>query len=209
MPGLPLIEGFLLGFGLLLALGPKDTFVIKSSLQGHSALMLVLVCALSDVALIVLGTMGLGVMVATNHALMVCAMVFSIAYLLYFSAQAFRSAWAGPALLPSVDLASLEANTKRQAMKTALFHSLLTPYAWLDTVLVIGAVSAAKAENAKVAFASGAMIASFLWFIFLTVGARLAAPVFQNRRAWQCLDVVVALSMFVLAAKLMSDFPWR
>lgn len=209
MLGASLLEGFLLGSGLLLALGPKDTFVIKSSLQGHSVVMLVLICALSDVALIVLGTAGLGVIVASNRWLMVGAMVFSIAYLSYFGGQALRSAWAGPVALPAVDALPRQLQTESQVAKTALFHSLLTPYAWLDTVLVIGAVSAAKAESAKMAFASGAMIASFLWFIFLTLGARLAAPVFQNRRAWQCLDVVVALSMFFLAAKLVSDCPWR
>jgi len=204
-----LLEGFLLGSGLLLALGPKDTFVIKSSLQGHSAVMLVLICALSDVALIMLGTAGLGGIVASNYWLMVGAMVFSIAYLSYFGVQALRSAWSGPVALPRVDAWPRHLQTQAQVAKTALFHSLLTPYAWLDTVLVIGAVSAAKAESARFAFASGAMIASFLWFIFLTLGARLAAPVFQSRRAWQCLDVVVALSMFFLAAKLVSDCPWR
>lgn len=209
MFGLPLMEGFLLGSGLLLALGPKDTFVIKSSLQGHNLLMLVLICALSDVALIILGTVGLGAMVAANHWLMVGAMVFSIAYLLYFSVQALRSACARTERLLAADPLLHEVKTQSQVVKTAFFHSLLTPYAWLDTVLVIGAVSATKVGDAKLAFASGAMIASFLWFAFLTLGSRLAAPVFRSRRAWQCLDIVVAVSMIVLVAKLASDCPWR
>lgn len=202
-------EGVLLGAGLLIALGPKDTFVIKSSLRGNNAVMLVLICASSDVLLITLGVAGLGAMVVSHRWVMVCAMVFSIAYLLYFSVQALRSGFglSGNEVVDNIDFQEPKPN--RQVAKTALFHSLLTPYAWLDTVLVIGAISATKLGEAKIAFAAGTMISSVVWFGFLTVGARMAAPLFRARRAWQVLDLVVALSMAALALKLLSDWPWK
>lgn len=209
MSSVSFFEGFLLGAGLLIALGPKDTFVIKTSIQGYSAIMLVAICALSDVVLITLGVAGLGVMVAANRWAMVSAMVFSIGYLLYFSFQALKSAFAS-AQSPVVNYGpSQEKKAITQVAAMALFHSLATPYAWLDTVLVIGSISATKAGDAKLAFAAGAMVASFIWFTFLTVGSRLAAPLFRNRRAWQVLDLIVAFSMMGLAAKLVSDCPWR
>ncbi|MBJ2155109.1 LysE family transporter [Variovorax sp. IB41] len=49
----------------------------------------------------------------------------------------------------------------------------------------------------------------FIWFTFLSFGARLAAPLFRDRRAWQALDLIVAFSMMALAMKLVSDYPWR
>jgi L-lysine exporter family protein LysE/ArgO len=72
------LEGLLLGAGLLIAIGPKDAFVIRSSIRGSSALMLVAICAFSDVLLIALGVAGLGVLVASSRWAMVSAMVFSI-----------------------------------------------------------------------------------------------------------------------------------
>lgn len=202
-------EGFLLGAGLLIALGPKDTFVIKNSLQGHSAAMLVAICSLSDVLLIALGVGGLGLLVASTRWAMVSAMVFSIGYLAYFSLQALRSALRSGQSVVAADTPPQARTGAAQVAGMALFHSLATPYAWLDTVLVIGSISATKAGEAKLAFAAGAMVASFAWFVFLTLGSRLAAPLFRDRRAWQVLDLVVALSMMALAAKLVSDYPWR
>jgi L-lysine exporter family protein LysE/ArgO len=202
-------EGLLLGAGLLIALGPKDTFVIKNSLQGYSATKLIAICAFSDVLLIALGVAGLGLVVAANRWAMVSAMVFSIGYLMYFSFQALQSVLESSAS-PAADCkALLEPTATSRVAGMALFHSLATPYAWLDTVLVIGSVSATKAGDAKFAFAAGAMIASFIWFTFLSFGARLAAPLFRDRRAWQALDLVVAFSMMALAMKLVSDYPWR
>ena len=204
---LQLIEGLVLGAGLLIALGPKDTFVIKNSLGGRNAITLVLICALSDVLLITLGVVGLGTVITANRWLMVLTMSISILYLLYFGGQALRWAYQGGALPGKVDSSEEEA-PRNEVIKGALFHSLLTPFAWLDTVLVIGSISATKAGSDKIYFAGGAVAASFLWFIFLTIGSRLAAPMFRNRRMWQALDIVVCISMFVLAGKLVGDYPW-
>ena len=213
MPSIQFAEGFLLGLGLLVALGPKDTFVIKNSLGGQNALMLVAICTLSDVLLICLGVAGLGAVVSAHQWLMVSAMVLSIAYLVYFGVQALRSVYAGQVQPAGVDgvigLQGTPAVPRAQVVRGALFHSLLTPYAWLDTVLVIGAISATKMGLAKFSFAGGAMLASLLWFVFLTTGSRFAAPMFRSRRAWQGLDLLVAVSMLVLAAKLLGDYPWR
>ncbi|WP_323119440.1 LysE/ArgO family amino acid transporter [Burkholderia alba] len=209
MPSLPFAEGFLLGLGLLIALGPKDTFVIKHSLNGHSALTLVAICAISDALLIALGVAGLGAAISSSRWLMVTSMVLSAGYLLFFSLQAFRSAYAEFDDVLDDPADEVPAASNAQVVKGALFHSLLTPYAWLDTVLVIGAISATKLGAAKLAFAGGAMIASFVWFTFLTIGSRLAAPLFQNRRTWQGLDIAVGISMLVLGVKLLADYPWR
>jgi L-lysine exporter family protein LysE/ArgO len=202
-------EGFTLGIGLLIALGPKDTFVIKNSLGGQHALILVLICALSDVLLIVLGVLGLGTLISTSHGVMVIAMMLSIAYLLYYGVMALRAAIVGMQSLELHGLDAEHAMPRRRVITEALFHSLLTPYAWLDTVLVIGAISSTKAGLGKWWFASGAILASFLWFMFLTRGARVAAPLFRSRRAWRMLDAIVAVSMLALAIKLLGDYPWQ
>ncbi|WP_230944615.1 hypothetical protein [Burkholderia stagnalis] len=41
--------------------------------------------------------------------------------------------------------------------------SLLNPYAWIDTVLLLGTVIASHAPQARAPFAAGAMAASLAW----------------------------------------------
>ena len=200
------IEGFLLAAGLLAALGPKDTFVIKNSLMGKNAVLIVAICSISDMLLIALGVAGLGKIMTVNRWLMVLSMIFSIAYLLYFTVQAIQSFFEKADQRQNFDPDTT--NSTRQVAKQALFHSLLTPYAWLDTVLVIGSISATKIGAAKYFFTAGAMTASWFWFLFLTTGARLAAPLFRNRRTWKVLDLIVATSMAILAIMLALDYPW-
>ncbi|GKT26684.1 LysE/ArgO family amino acid transporter [Acidovorax sp. SUPP3334] len=201
----PFVEGLGLALGLLVALGPKDTYVIKHSVRAGNAIALVLICSISDVLLIFLGVWGLGALITESPVLLAVTMAGSIAYLVFFGCQALAGAIKGTEMIAELP----HSNVARSAVvKGALFHSLLTPYAWLDTVFVIGTVSATKEGMVKVAFASGAMSASFFWFAFLTVGSRLAAPLFKNKQVWRALDAVVAVSMFLLATKLVADFPW-
>jgi L-lysine exporter family protein LysE/ArgO len=202
-----IIQGMLLGLGLLVALGPKDAFVIKNSIAKNNALLLILICTLSDVFLISVGMVGLGHLITSNPWFMTIAMLTSIAYLLYFGVKAFISFCTGSSQEKIPDHA-IEISRSR-IVKGALFHSLLTPYAWLDTVLIIGSIGATKIGMAQFGFAAGAMMASLCWFIFLTIGSQLAAPIFKNRRTWQALDMLVALSMFVLSIKLIQDYPWH
>jgi len=208
MPSLQFGEGLALGLSLLVAIGPKDTFVIRNSLRGNNALLLVLICALSDVALIAFGVLGLGALVTANRWLMVLTMSGSVLYLIYFGVAALRSAKRGPDF-GELSRSGVVGAQRSVVVKGALFHSLLTPLAWLDTVLVIGSISATKLGQAKFEFAGGAVAASFLWFIFLTASSRVAAPLFASKRMWQLLDIVAAASMFLLTSKLIADYPWN
>ncbi|MDM0034749.1 LysE family transporter [Variovorax sp. J22P271] len=208
MLNLHFTEGFVLGAGLLVALGPKDTFVIKNNLTGSNTFALVLICAFSDVLLIALGVVGLGAFITANRWIMVATMSVSIVYLSYFGIRALYAAYRGETFLDEQG-APQRPMPRNQVIKGAILHSLLTPFAWLDTVLVIGSISAIKVGMDKLFFASGAVVASFLWFIALTTGSRFAAPMFRNRRVWQALDIIVCVSVFFLAGKLVADYPWN
>ena len=54
-------------------------------------------------------------------------------------------------------------------------------------------------------FVGGAAIASGMWFTSLGFGARWLSPVFARPRAWQVLDTLVALVMFMLSAQLIRQ----
>ena len=74
----------------------------------------------------------------------------------------------------------------------------LNPHVYLDTVVLLGSVSA-QFPGRALAFAAGAMTASFTFFFGLGYGARLLAPIFARPRAWQVLDGIVAATMWSLA----------
>ena len=53
-------------------------------------------------------------------------------------------------------------------------------------------------------FASGAALASVLWFSALGYGARWLAPLFARPCAWQVLDGLIGVVMLALAALLVG-----
>ena len=92
------------------------------------------------------------------------------------------------------------AGSLRTALLTCLALTWLNPHVYLDTVVLLGSISA-QYDNA-VAFALGAMTASFVFFFSLGYGARLLAPLFARPVAWRVLDVLVGAIMWAIAAKL-------
>ena len=88
------------------------------------------------------------------------------------------------------------------AVLTCLAFTFLNPHVYLDTVLLIGA-SAPSESAARTAYTVGAMLASFIWFFSLGYGARFLAPVFQNPKAWQVLDAMIAFVMLMIAIGLL------
>ncbi|MCD0503586.1 LysE/ArgO family amino acid transporter [Bordetella petrii] len=86
------------------------------------------------------------------------------------------------------------------ALLAATGFTLLNPHFWLD-MMVVGSL-AHGFDQARLAFAAGALTASIVWLAVLGIGSRLFAPWFEDARAWRVLDGAIALVMAALAAKL-------
>ena len=52
------LTGFFLGFSLIVAIGPQNTFLIRQGILGQYVLSIALFCALSDSLLIIIGITG-------------------------------------------------------------------------------------------------------------------------------------------------------
>ena len=87
-------------------------------------------------------------------------------------------------------------------MAQAAAFTLLNPHVYLDTVLLVGSIGAQQPEPLQGWFVAGASSASLLWFSALGFGARWLAPWFARPRAWQVLDALIGLTMWVLSALL-------
>ena len=91
----------------------------------------------------------------------------------------------------------------QSAVLTCLAITWLNPHVYLDTVVLIGAVASQYGAD-RWWFGTGAVSASAMFFLLLGYGGALFQPIFANPRAWQILDVAVALLMWVLAFMLIA-----
>ncbi|AVO46883.1 LysE/ArgO family amino acid transporter [Phreatobacter cathodiphilus] len=197
------LTGFLLGLGLIVAIGAQNAFVLRQGLMRRHVLLVTTLCALSDAVLILAGVAGLGSLVARSPVLLTVATLGGAAFLLAYGALAARRA-----LRPDgLTAAPPETQDVGRVVAATLAFTFLNPHVYLDTVVLVGSLSARHTGSARAAFAGGAMTASFLWFYGLGFGARLLAPVFARPAAWRVLDGLIACVMVAIALSLLNA--WR
>jgi L-lysine exporter family protein LysE/ArgO len=199
------VEGFLLGASLIIAIGPQNAFVLRLGLQRRHVSAVATVCALSDIALIAAGVAGLGALVQRVPTLLTAIAIAGAAFLAVYGAMSFRRAFRDESLNPS----DRDGGTMGAAVATCLALTFLNPHVYLDTVVLVGGLSARHAPPGGVAFGIGAAAASVIWFYGLGYGARLLAPIFARPIAWRILDVLVALVMWGIALSLVGEALFR
>src|SRR5690606_10031608 len=195
----PFISGFLLGGSLIVAIGAQNAFILRQGLLRQHVFVLCLVCALSDAVLIAAGVGGLGMLVAHFPLLLTAVTIGGALFLFAYALLALRRA---------LDPRALEAARGGEAnlgaaLAACLAFTFLNPHVYLDTVLLIGSISATHEGVARIAFGAGAAAASFVWFFGLGYGARLLQPLFARPSAWRILDLVIAAVMAAIGISLL------
>ncbi len=191
------LAGFALGFSLIMAIGAQNAFVLRQGLRGQYVLPLVLTCAISDAILITVGVAGFGSLISTIPWALDIVRWGGAAFLAVYGAMNFYAAWAGG---DKLDEKGGTAGSLGAALTTCLLLTWANPHVYLDTVVLLGGISAQY--DPSWAFGVGAGLSSFAFFFLLGFGAKLLRPVFTSARAWQILDVLVGLTMWAIAAKL-------
>jgi L-lysine exporter family protein LysE/ArgO len=194
--------GFGLGGGLIVAIGAQNAFVLKHGLRRVHVLAVVTTCTLVDWALIALGAVGFGTLIARFPTVTTLAAWGGAFFLLWYGAVSFRSALRPDTLRAEEGSGGERSVALWPVVGATLAVSLLNPHVYLDTIVLLGSVAAQYATDLRVWFAVGAMVASFVWFFGLGLGARLLAPVFAKPSAWRVLDVLIGVVMWWIAAGL-------
>lgn len=192
------IAGFALGFGLILAIGAQNAFVLRQGLRREHVFWTCLTCAFSDAILIAAGVAGFGALALKWPWFEPIMRYGGAAFLFWYGARNLVSAWRGGAAL---DVANDGESSLGMTLATLLAFTWLNPHVYLDTVVLIGSVSA-QSDN-RLWFGIGAVTASFVFFFSLGYGARLLTPVFARPRAWQMFDLGIGLTMWLIAARLL------
>jgi len=194
------VAGLGLGLSLIVAIGAQNAFVLRQGLRREHVLVVVAICALSDLALITAGVGGGGLLFTAAPWLVEVVRWVGAAFLLLYGLFAARRALRRSRLQTS-DAAHPPAASARAVAATCLALTWLNPHVYLDTVLLLGTVANTHGD-ARWAFAAGAGLGSILWFSALGFGARLLAPLFARPIAWRVLDAIIAVVMIVLAISL-------
>ncbi len=192
------IAGFTLSFSLILAIGSQNAFVLRQGIRRAHVLPIVLTCAISDALLIAAGVGGFGRLAELAPWFAPAMRYGGAAFLFVYGLLSFRSAWRGN---DGLQAAEQGAGSLAAAIGTCLALTWLNPHVYLDTVVLLGSISA-QYPGERLQFGAGAIAASFVFFFSLGFGARMLAPLFAKPRAWQVLDVIVGLVMWAIAASL-------
>ncbi|MGO4488335.1 L-lysine exporter [Microbacterium sp. 2RAF4] len=212
---LTILAGLGLGLSLIVAIGAQNVFVLRQGIRREHVLAVVIICALSDAALIAAGVAGLGFVISAAPWLVVVARWAGALFLLTYGALAARRAWRGGEELDvdatdSTALGTPTAGGSTPTMTrtrlapvilTTLALTWLNPHVYLDTVLMLGSIAATHGDQ-RWLFAVGAMAASLLWFTALGFGARYLGRWLRTPRSWRILDAVIAVVMISIAISL-------
>ena len=193
--------GFILCATLIVAIGAQNAFVLRQGLRREHVLPIVVFCAIADLVLIAAGVSGLAALLGHAPTLTLLLTVGGVVFLTWYGIGAVRRALA-PQPRPSLATPSNASSNLSSALTRVAGFTFLNPHVYLDTVLLMGSIGARQAPDARVWFIAGAACASGVWFTGLGFGARLLAPLFARPRAWQVLDALIGVTMWVLAASL-------
>ena len=191
------LNGLLVAFGLIMAIGTQNAFVLAQSLRREHHLPVAAFCVVCDALLVAAGVFGLATILAQSPLLLSVARWGGAVFLLWYGTQALRRAFSKSSLEQS---AGQTARSLKAVMLSALAVTLLNPHVYLDTVLLIGSLGAQ--QSVPGAYVVGAASASLVWFFTLALGAAWLAPWLARPNTWRVLDLLVAVMMYAVAVQL-------
>ena len=199
MMGSVFLQGLALSLGLIVAIGAQNAFVLRQGLRREHVASVVFFCAISDALLIAAGVLGMAQALGERPMLANALALAGSVFLAVYGWKALNRALQQNGLLAAEDGQGL---SWASAMAQAAAFTLLNPHVYLDTVLLVGSIGAQQPAGLQAWFVAGASSASLLWFCALGFGARWLAPLFAKPRAWQVLDILIGLTMWVLSGML-------
>lgn len=195
-------HGAVLSASLIVTIGAQNAFVLRQGIMRSHVGKIVALCSLSDFVLIAAGVGGASTLAARYPRFVEFVLYAGLAYLAWFGIGALsRALRPGHAVMEvRGDGAGPNGQSAWAAVLTTLALTWLNPHVYLDAMLLVGTAGAREPENARVAFALGAMTASLIWFVSIGYGARFLAPLFRKASAWRLLDGATGGMVLLVAA---------
>lgn len=181
-----------------MALGPQNIFLIKQGARRNHAALSAAICFICDIILVLASVAGLHQLLLSHPTLQVWMIWLGSAFLLYYAGKTLHSAFSSKKEIPDK---TPQPHNRIQIVLFALGFSLLNPHAIIDTLVIIGSGSSQFPDH-EMAFLSGVITASLLWFSSLTITTRYFSNVLTKETVWQIVELCSGLVMAFIGIKL-------
>ncbi|MCR9422764.1 LysE/ArgO family amino acid transporter [Vibrio sp. RM-69-4] len=192
-----LLQGFGLGATMIIPIGAQNAYVLNQGIKRNHHLTTATICSLLDVIFISLGIFGGGALLSSNEILLTSVTLGGVAFLSFYGFISLRSAFTSTSTNESDG--EVIARGKRTVILGALAVTVLNPHLYLDTVVILGSIGGQFEGHDRIAFALGTMMASFVWFYSLSIGAAKLGPTLSKPNVKKGIDMAVAIMMFSIA----------
>ena len=192
--------GFLTGGSLILVIGPQNIFVIEQGLKKRNVLIVTTICAFSDVLLIFIGIfiyhyldfLSLKVEITLNIILL----LFLIRFVVYKFREVNKRHW--------IKNLAKSQNRSNIILKTLSF-TYLNPHVYSDTILILGNLTKDFILKEKIYFATGASIASIIFFYSIGYMSAFFANFITRKNTWRYLNSLIIIFMSCIIISIIAD----
>lgn len=199
----PLIQGFGLGATMIIPIGAQNAYVLNQGIRRQHHLLTASVCAACDIILITLGVFGGGALLASHPGLLMAVSCGGAAFLFCYGLLSLKNALQAKDAVTTAQAALT--SSRRGVIAGTLAVTLLNPHVYLDTVMILGSIGGQFEGGDRVTFAAGTMMASFVWFFSLSIGAAKLAPFLGRPKVRRCIDIIIWLMMWFIAFSLLKQ----
>ncbi|MCS0045672.1 MULTISPECIES: LysE/ArgO family amino acid transporter [Vibrio diabolicus subgroup] len=198
-----LLQGFGLGASMIIPIGAQNAYVLNQGIKRNHHLTTATICSILDMIFISLGIFGGGAILSQNEILLTSVTLGGIAFLSFYGLLSLKNAFKSDS--ESESKGEVVARGRRTVILGALAVTVLNPHLYLDTVVILGSIGGQFEGHDRIAFALGTMMASFVWFYTLSIGAAKLGPTLSKPRVKKGIDIAVAVMMFTIAYILASE----
>jgi len=193
--------GFFGGLSLILAIGAQNIFVIEQGLKKQHIFLVCLICSVSDLILIFLGIFLFHYFNQFfNHTVELILNILLILFLLHFIYSKLKTHYSEIHFHDELTNIS-----KINIFIKTLGFTFLNPHVYSDTVFFLGNFSKNYLLNQKIAFGTGAAVASFLFFFALGYLSNYLSKYAKSRKIWRVINIFVITFMSILVLYIIKE----
>ena len=193
--------GFFTGLSLILAIGAQNIFVIEQGLKKQYVFLVCLICSVSDLILIFLGIFLFHYFNQYfNQTVELIFNILLILFLLYFIYTKIKTHYSE--INFQNDLTSI---SKINIFIKTLGFTYFNPHVYSDTVFFLGNFSKNYLLNQKIAFGTGASIASFLFFFALGYFSNYLSKYTKSKKIWKVINIFIISFMSFLVLYIIKE----
>ena len=193
--------GFFTGLSLILAIGAQNIFVIEQGLKKQHVFLVCFICSISDLILIFVGIFLFHFFYQFFNPIVEFILnLLLVVFLIHFIYSKIKTHY------KEVNFQSnVSAISKLNIFLKTLGFTYLNPHVYSDTVFILGNFSKNYLLNQKLAFATGASLASFLFFFILGYLSNYLSKYANDKKIWQVINIFIIAFMSFLVLFILKE----